>query len=119
MKPSPPRVQRSSNRRLRSSGLAARAGASLRGVLPPKAVIIRLLRARKAGYSALTAASCAGSSGALRAGIEKFAVRWNTVSSVACCAMTGIDWIADEPVPITATRLPLKSTGSCGQVPVW
>jgi hypothetical protein len=36
----------------------------------------------------------------------------------ACSAMTGIDWMADEPVPITATRLPVKSTPSCGQRPV-
>ena len=29
--------------------------------------------------------------------------------------MIGIDWTPDEPVPITATRLPVKSTPSCGQ----
>jgi hypothetical protein len=28
-------------------------------------------------------------------------------------------WIADEPVPITATRWPVKSTPSCGHAPVW
>jgi len=33
--------------------------------------------------------------------------------------MIGIDWIADEPVPITPTVLPVKSTPSCGQLPVW
>ena len=33
----------------------------------------------------------------------------------ACCAMIGIACTADEPVPTTATRWPLKSTGSCGQ----
>jgi hypothetical protein len=63
-----------------------------------------------------------GSIGPLRAGIEKFGVRWNTVSCAACSAISGIDWIADEPVPITATRLPVKSTplvrpaGRCGTV---
>src|SRR2546430_464332 len=31
--------------------------------------------------------------------------------------MIGIDWMADEPVPITPTRWPLKSTPSCGQRP--
>ena len=46
-------------------------------------------------------------------------MRWNTVSSAACRAMIGIDWIADEPVPITPTRFPVKSTPSCGQRPVW
>ena len=33
--------------------------------------------------------------------------------------MIGIDWMAEEPVPITPTRWPLKSTPSCGQRPVW
>ena len=33
--------------------------------------------------------------------------------------MIGIDWIPEEPVPITATRLPVKSTPSCGQCAVW
>ncbi len=30
----------------------------------------------------------------------------------------GIAWIADDPVPITATCCPVKSTASCGQRPV-
>ena len=33
--------------------------------------------------------------------------------------MWGMDWMADDPVPITPTRWPVKSTGSCGQRPVW
>ena len=45
-------------------------------------------------------------------------MRWNTVRWAACAAMIGIDWIADEPVPMTATRWPVKSTASCGQRPV-
>ena len=49
------------------------------------------------------------------AGIEKFGVRWNTTSSAACWAMIGIDWMPDEPVPMTPTRLPVKSTPSWGQ----
>ena len=28
-------------------------------------------------------------------------------------------WMPDEPVPITPTRWPVKSTASCGQCPVW
>ena len=51
--------------------------------------------------------------------MRKFGVRWNTVQMRACSAITGIDWIADEPVPITPTRWPVKSTASCGQWPVW
>jgi hypothetical protein len=50
--------------------------------------------------------------------MEKLGVRWNTVSSDAWLAMTGMDWIALEPVPITATRRPVKSTPSCGQLDV-
>ena len=46
--------------------------------------------------------------------MEKFGVRWNTVSAPACSAISGIDWMPDEPVPMTATRLPVKSTPSCG-----
>ena len=33
--------------------------------------------------------------------------------------MIGIDWIAEEPVPMTPTRRPVKSTPSCGHRPVW
>ena len=33
--------------------------------------------------------------------------------------MTGIDWIPDEPVPMTPTLRPEKSTPSWGQRPVW
>ena len=51
----------------------------------------------------------------LLAGIEKLGVRWKTVSCAAWDAMIGMDWIAEEPVPMTATRLPEKSTPSCGQ----
>ena len=57
--------------------------------------------------------------GRLPAGKEYCAVRWNTVRCAASLAISGIDWIPEEPVPITATRLPSKDTGSCGQRPVW
>jgi hypothetical protein len=63
--------------------------------------------------------STSGSSGALRAGMLKLGVRWNTKRCAACSAMIGIDWMADEPVPMMPTRCPLKSTPSCGQLPVW
>ncbi|WP_279499471.1 hypothetical protein [Actinomadura rubrisoli] len=36
-------------------------------------------------------------------------VRWKTVSEPARFAFRGTDWIADAPVPITATRLPVRS----------
>ena len=42
----------------------------------------------------------------------------DTQSRYLEAAISGIDWIAEDPVPITATRLPVKSTGSCGHLPV-
>ena len=36
-------------------------------------------------------------------------VRWNTVRRAACFAISGTNWIAEAPVPITATRLPARS----------
>ncbi len=65
--------------------------------------------------------ACCSSSvrGPLWAGTEYVAVRWNTITWPACSAMTGIDWTPEEPVPMTPTRFPVKSTGSCGQRPVW
>jgi hypothetical protein len=35
------------------------------------------------------------------AGVQKWAVRWNTVSSAARAAISGIDRTPEEPVPIT------------------
>ncbi len=46
-------------------------------------------------------------------------VRWNTVRCSHSFAIGGIDWIPEEPVPITPTRLPAKDTGSWGHWPVW
>jgi hypothetical protein len=37
------------------------------------------------------------------------AVRWNTKSFSTCCWIAGTYWIADAPVPIDATRLPVRS----------
>ena len=53
------------------------------------------------------------------AGTLKFGVRWKTTSSAACSAMSGMAWMADDPVPMTATRCPVKSTPSWGQRAVW
>ena len=49
----------------------------------------------------------------------KFGVRWKTVRWRACRAMTGMAWIPVDPVPMMPTRLPVKSTPSCGHRPVW
>ena len=57
-----------------------------------------------------------GDGGPLWAGIEKFGVRWNTVSWRPGAAISGMDWMPDEPVPMTATRLPVRSTPSWGQL---
>jgi hypothetical protein len=41
-------------------------------------------------------------------------VRWPTVLAISVIACTAV-----APVPMTATRLPTKLTGSCGHRPVW
>jgi AcrR family transcriptional regulator len=66
----------------------------------------------------LASATFSAVSGRFPSGIEKFGVRWNTTVSAACSASSGIAWMPDEPVPITASRLPVRSTSSCGQCPV-
>jgi hypothetical protein len=71
---------------------------------------------RYAAGSASNAAFFSAVTGPFRAGREKFGVLWNTVRSAASAAMSGIDWMPDDPVPMTATRLPVKSTPSCGHV---
>jgi hypothetical protein len=57
--------------------------------------------------------------GALFSGVHQLAERWYTVNAAACSAMTGMICTPLDPVPITATRLPVKSTGVAGHSPVW
>jgi hypothetical protein len=64
--------------------------------------------------SASSGARRSGRTGPLWAGTEKFGVRWKIVNCSACSAISGIDWMPEEPVPITPTRLPVKSTPSWG-----
>ncbi len=49
----------------------------------------------------------------------QLAVRWNTVRWPTSPAMVWMVWMPVAPVPITATRLPVKSTFSFGQRAVW
>ena len=63
--------------------------------------------------------STSGSSGPFQLGTLNAGVRWKTVSCAACCAISGITWMPDDPVPSTPTRRPVKSTGSCGHSAVW
>lgn len=51
----------------------------------------------------------------LLSGALQFGRRWNTVSSLTLSAISPINWMPVAPVPITATFLPARSTGSCGQ----
>ena len=44
-----------------------------------------------------------------RRGMTQGAVRWKTVSFDASGWTCGTNWIADAPVPTTATRLPVRS----------
>ena len=55
----------------------------------------------------------------LPAGTLWLGVRWKTISCSACSAISGMDWMPDEPVPMTATRLPVKSTPPSGHELVW
>ena len=57
--------------------------------------------------------------GSLFSGVHQFAVRWYTVREATSSAMAGTTWTPLDPVPITATRLPARSTGSIGHRPVW
>ena len=66
--------------------------------------VARLL-ADAADSSPSTPARTSGSSGPLRDGMLKFGVRWNTVRCAACAAITGMAWMADEPVPMIADPL--------------
>ena len=55
----------------------------------------------------------------LCSGAHQFGVRWNTVRWPAVLATSWIVCTPVAPVPITATRLPSKLTGSCGHRAVW
>ena len=55
----------------------------------------------------------------LLSGEFQFGVRWYTTSSATSLATSGMSCTPLAPVPITATFLPAKSTGSLGHWPVW
>src|ERR1700685_1330662 len=69
--------------------------------------------------SALSAACSWGVIGRLLSGVAQLGVRWYTVSEATSGATIGMTWTPLDPVPMTATRLPLKSTGVFGHRPVW
>ena len=52
---------------------------------------------------------------ALCSGAHQLGVRWKTVSCPTVLAMVWMICTPVAPVPMTATRLPAKLTGSCGQ----
>ena len=51
-------------------------------------------------------------------GRHQIGVRWKTVRCATFSAMVGMIWTADAPVPMTATRLPVRSTPA-SQRAVW
>lgn len=106
----PPSCQPASKRRSRSSSDTCKALLVATGSGTP----MRDHRAasRYVGVSASTAAFIFDGIGPLPAGTEKFGVRWKTVSAFASLAMSGMAWMPEEPVPMTATRWPVKSTPS-------
>ena len=72
---------------------------------------------RIASKSARSCACSSGVIGALLSGVHQLAVRWYTVSEATSPAMAGISCTPLDPVPMTATRLPAKSTGVAGHRP--
>ena len=64
---------------------------------------------RISAYCAFSSSSSLGPSGRFGEGSVYAADRCSTNSSAASFAITGIDCTPDEPVPTTATRLPVKS----------
>ena len=74
---------------------------------------------RIASKSARSCACSSGVIGALLSGVHQLAVRWYTVSDATSPAIAGISCTPLDPVPMTATRLPAKSTGVAGHSPVW
>ena len=57
----------------------------------------------------LIAARTAAGYARFRRGRNQFPVRWNTYRRATCSAISGTNWTALAPVPITATRLPARS----------
>ena len=74
---------------------------------------------RIASKPARSWACSAGVIGALFSGVHQLALRWYTVREATSSAMTGTICTPLDPVPMTATRLPAKSTGVVGHIPVW
>ena len=68
---------------------------------------------------ALIASSASRGSAEWRAGTVYCGRRWNTYSSATCGAISVMHCTPLEPVPITPTRLPRRSTPSCGHATVW
>ena len=79
--------------------------------------IVRVI-SRISSWCSRTYRTNSSSSGALRAGTLYCPVLWKTVRCAALSAITGAAWMPVEPVPTWPTRLPLKSTPSCGHCPL-
>ena len=118
-KPKPPCAQRRSNSSRRSSSPTSSADLSLATHDPKTPCTVRLACSRFAANGQLHAR--------LLRRVARAVVRRNAEvrralehrDVLGLPAMTGIDWIPDEPVPMTPTLRPLKSTPSWGQRPVW
>jgi hypothetical protein len=59
-------------------------------------------------YRILRSRTAAEPSRSFHAGTLKGGVRWKTVTWAASLAMIGTTWTADDPAPMTPTRLPAK-----------
>ena len=68
---------------------------------------------------ALRCACCSASMGWLFSGVAHVAERWYMTSDSTSSTIAGPICTPVDPVPMTATRLPRKSTGSFGQRTGW
>ncbi len=113
----PPACHRSVNSRCTSSGGSDSTGRPVPAIGTPRND--SRASARYSRYRDLKASSSASSHGRFLFGTAKFAVRWNTYRCSATAAISGATWMPVDPVPMSPTRLPAKSTPSCGHRAVW
>ena len=113
----PPASHILSNSCSRSSGVASSTDFGMKFSSKPKNE--SLMRWRIAVVIGLARFGDLGIDAAVARGHAERRVRWNTVRCLACCAISGIAWTPVAPVPMTPTRLAVKSTPSCGHWLVW
>ena len=101
----------------RSSSVSSKAARSCGTWRNPLGDVFSVARIDSKSLRSCTCSS--GAMGALLSGVHQLGERCSTVTDAAVSAMTGMICTPLDPVPTTATRLPVKSTGVSGHSPVW